>query len=504
MRSLAPARSRGSLPPGLRRIRQRREHRHGMPRRLHNTATVLPTATTRTAGSSSSVGARTATRTPSHRPTPTRTPTPSPWIRRRRWRRHRTAMIPARPRRPTTAATRTSPTTATAEARARPATTAAGRPSCAATAWTTTATARWTNRMPGARARTAPSSPACPDPVRPLTWGLRLRLAGVPRRRDVGPVRGGDSGRRRSRTPRTTTATAKPTRSVRGAHHPLPVSFESLPSRWWVLRCEDLCTTAGEPCDCTWSIVPPAGSGSTEVPDRTAESTRVHLDAAGNFIVVATILDGRLDTWTCSFAVQVAGPGFEADLWWIDVDPFEPGEHRSPRAPLPAAHAVVLRRRLPLGELRRPRRNVPPRLGLRRHAAGRLPGSPDGSLVVGLDSPRRLPQPRLTLESFAAPAGEMYSVDHRGPATDSGVAAHFYEDGSAFGEIPTDTYAHLVRRPSGRAVRPGGDDHAGLRHRGHLGAWPTWTSSTPPATAPSRRWGPRTHRTSRATTAATT
>ena len=64
-----------------------------------------------------------------------------------------------------------------------------------------------------------------------------------------------------------------------------PVSFESLPSRWWVLRCEDLCTTAGEPCDCTWSIVPPAGSGSTEVPDRTAESTRVHLDAAGNFIV---------------------------------------------------------------------------------------------------------------------------------------------------------------------------------------------------------------------------
>jgi len=60
-----------------------------------------------------------------------------------------------------------------------------------------------------------------------------------------------------------------------------PVSFDSLPARWWALRCEDLCSASGGPCDCTWSIVPPAGSGSVEVPDRTAETTRVYLDASG-------------------------------------------------------------------------------------------------------------------------------------------------------------------------------------------------------------------------------
>ncbi|MBI5489612.1 MAG: hypothetical protein HY905_19925 [Deltaproteobacteria bacterium] len=222
-----------------------------------------------------------------------------------------------------------------------------------------------------------------------------------------------------------------------------PVSFESLPGRWWVLRCEDLCPSTGTPCDCTWSIVPPAGSGSVEVPDRTAETTRVYLDATGNFIVTATILDSRLDTWHCSFAVRASAPGLEADLWWIDVDPFEPGNidlhvHRDPpRTPWfidDDCHWGNCGGRdgtyvLDWGYADTPLADCP-----------ELPTDRSWWDFI----PRGgCPNPRLTLESFAAPEGEMFSVD--APAAGDGfrVAAHFYEDGSAFGEIPTDAFVRV-------------------------------------------------------------
>jgi len=105
-----------------------------------------------------------------------------------------------------------------------------------------------------------------------------------------------------------------------------PIAYDTFPGRYWVLRCEDFCSaSAGGPCDCSWSIRSPEGSGTFEVPDRLAETTRVYLDVAGTFVITATILDPALDTWRCSFAVRAVPVGVQVDLWWDDPDPWQPG-----------------------------------------------------------------------------------------------------------------------------------------------------------------------------------
>jgi hypothetical protein len=224
-----------------------------------------------------------------------------------------------------------------------------------------------------------------------------------------------------------------------------PVSFDSLPGRWWVLRCSDFCSpTAGGPCDCTWSIRSPAGSGSVEVPDRLAEDTRVHLDAAGNFVITATILDPHLDTWMCSFAVRTIPLGLEVDLWWDEPDPWQPGNidlhvHRvPPRTPWfiddDCYYADCGGRdgtyTIDWGYADTPLAHCP-----------ELPSDRSWWDFV----PRGgCPNPRLALESFAGPAGEMFSLDAPNAADGFRVMAHFYEDGSSMGQMPTDAHVRIV------------------------------------------------------------
>lgn len=224
-----------------------------------------------------------------------------------------------------------------------------------------------------------------------------------------------------------------------------PTSFESLPGRWWTLRCEDLCSpTAGGPCDCTWSILPPAGSGTLTVPDRLAETTRVYLDTSGNFIVTATILDPRLDTWRCSFALRAVPPGLEVDLWWDDPDPWRPGNmdlhvHRvPPRTPwfttddchwgnCGGRDGTYL---IDWGYADTPLADCPD-----------LP--PERSWWDFV--PRRgCPNPRLPLESFIGPAGELFSLDVPNTGDGFRVVSHFYEDGESWGELPTPGYVRIV------------------------------------------------------------
>ncbi|MBI5501127.1 MAG: hypothetical protein HY907_12850 [Deltaproteobacteria bacterium] len=223
-----------------------------------------------------------------------------------------------------------------------------------------------------------------------------------------------------------------------------PVSMDAVLGKWQVLRCEDLCVPAGSPdCDCSWSIISPEASGVTEVPDRFAETTHVHLDASGNYVVIATIIDARLDTWMCSFVLRVAPPGLHVDLWWDDPDPFQPGDidlhvHRNPP---PTAwfgnddcHYATCGGRdgtytLDWGYADTPLAECP----------DLWPDSRWDFVPLG-----GCPNPRLTKESIAGVEPELATLDYPDAGDRFRVMAHYYEDAAFPGDIPADAHARIV------------------------------------------------------------
>ncbi|MBI5490591.1 MAG: hypothetical protein HY905_24875 [Deltaproteobacteria bacterium] len=223
-----------------------------------------------------------------------------------------------------------------------------------------------------------------------------------------------------------------------------PASMDAVLGKWQVLRCEDLCLPAGSPdCDCSWSIISPEASGVTEVPDRFAETTHVHLDASGNYIVIATILDARLDSWMCSFVLRVAPPGLHVDLWWDDPDPFQPGDidlhlHRNPP---PTAwfgdddcHYATCGGRdgtytLDWGYADTPLADCP----------DLWPDSRWDFIPLG-----GCPNPRLTKESIAGVEPELATLDFPDAGDRFRVMAHYYEDAAFPGDIPADAHARIV------------------------------------------------------------
>ncbi|MBI5488199.1 MAG: hypothetical protein HY905_12775 [Deltaproteobacteria bacterium] len=223
-----------------------------------------------------------------------------------------------------------------------------------------------------------------------------------------------------------------------------PTSLDVLLGKWQVLRCEDLCVPAGSPdCDCSWSIISPEASGVTEVPDRTADTTHVHLDASGNYIVVATILDARLDSWMCSFVLRVAPPGLHVDLWWDDPDRFWPGDidlhlHRNPP---PTAwfgdddcHYGTCGGRdgtytIDWGYADTALADCPDLWPDSRWDFAPLGGCPN---------------PRLTKESVAGIEPELASLDFPRTGDRFRLMAHYYEDARFPEDIPADAHARIV------------------------------------------------------------
>jgi hypothetical protein len=232
-----------------------------------------------------------------------------------------------------------------------------------------------------------------------------------------------------------------------------PNAFDTGPGKWFVLRCEDFCVASpGEACDCSWSVVPPEASGTVEVSDPHAETTRMYVDASGSYVVTATIVDARLDTHPCSFVVLAIPAGLHVDLWWDDPEPLLPGDvdlhiHRDP----------------PRNEWFIEDDCFWQTCGGRDGTYTLDWGYPDTPLADCPDLPEDrswwdfvprggCPNPRLTLESQTGALSEMTSLDAPRPGDRFRVMAHYYSDGAYPGRLSADAHVRLVcgGRPVGQ------------------------------------------------------